>query len=366
MRRTWFVLGAALLPVFATGAALSANPPPPEVATEAADTTAYELVPISKVLVQVSREARVAWDKDKSWPTDKSDFAQRKKLRVENAELLGALARKINPEPAIDAYIKLQLLSFEPDFTLAEPEQIQRIIKVMPKLEAAPVPKLPDPPTKMPSLGMGVNMSQTTVRERSVRAPDGKTAPSSQRLSTVNSGTAMVVQGTASDDGRYVMARIEAAQTNLVRLRKLQVTANRPLTDFRDALTAAMPMDGGVRLAAMMQDLWQRIEAGDKTYERVVDRLVKEADAVAPGKPGVTRDAPLTPKARANLANEMAKFAALKVPIAEAVYPGTGKDEGKMLTRGYVAQVPPEKLKLIIIALVGETPTERSAPPAPR
>jgi hypothetical protein len=155
------------------------------------------------------------------------------------------------------------------------------------------------------------------------------------------------VQGTVSPDGRYVTASINAASANLVRLRRIQQTANRPVAVFRDALTEALPMDKGVRLAAMLKDTWDRIEAGDKSYEQSADRLVRAAQSLTP-------ESPVSEASRANLAAEAAKFAELKVQVVESVYPGTGEHEGRMMAKGYVARFPPEKLKLLLAALHGE------------
>src|SRR5687767_104893 len=80
------------------------------------------LVAVSQALVQISQEARKTWAKNKTLPEHECNFAQRKNWRVDQAELLAALSRKVNPEPAIDAYVRWQLLSFGPEWDKVDAE----------------------------------------------------------------------------------------------------------------------------------------------------------------------------------------------------------------------------------------------------
>jgi hypothetical protein len=195
---------------------------------------------------------------------------------------------------------------------------------------------------------MGVQ--EQTLQPRTIRTGGTRTAAQRPTLSVVQSGTTMYVSGSVSPDGRYVTAGVQASSANLVRLRKVAVGANTPVAAARDAIVSALPEANGVRLAAMMKDTWDRIESGDKSYEKAVDRLVAEASRLTP-------DSPVPPNVRASLAAEAEKFAALKTTVVESMHAGTGKDQGRIQAKGYVAAFPPDKLKTLLEKLRAGVPT---------
>jgi hypothetical protein len=72
------------------------------------------------------------------WPRSEANFAQDKNWTVPDEQVLRALQRRVHPNPAIDGYIKWQLLSFEPEMSELDENAARRIIASMPKLMSPP------------------------------------------------------------------------------------------------------------------------------------------------------------------------------------------------------------------------------------
>jgi hypothetical protein len=324
-----------------TPPAARAAEPPPAVAEEA------KAVPISQVLVALSREGREAWDKDKSWPTTKSDFAQRRKWKLTSDEVLVALSRRLNPEPAVDGYVKWQLLSFLPDFkaAAAEGEIMRGILTTMPRLTPQPEPQMPE--ATAPSLGMSVETMSTPgpgAGQVQTTVP-----PGTSRLGVVSSGTTLR-GGTSANTGGVTPAMISAAAADHSKARKAATAANVAPLRYRDALVAALPEEGGTRLAGMLKDTWDRIAAGDPTYSAAVDRVVAACQKLKP-------DSPIPATVRASLAEDAEKFRDLKTSVIESFQAPPANARGNRIpSKGYVAQFPPEKLKIVLNCLRGEEP----------
>jgi hypothetical protein len=71
-------------------------------------------------------------------PTGKPEFADRKLFEVPLLELQEALAKTQHQDPFIDAYIRWQLASFNPDFPPLSDSQFETLLEAMPRFIGNP------------------------------------------------------------------------------------------------------------------------------------------------------------------------------------------------------------------------------------
>src|ERR1051325_8086704 len=69
-------------------------------------------VTLGTAILELRKEAEVAWKDRTAWPRSTSDFAHAMGWSVPRAQVVAALGRELGLEAPIEAYVKWQLLSF--------------------------------------------------------------------------------------------------------------------------------------------------------------------------------------------------------------------------------------------------------------
>jgi hypothetical protein len=94
---------------------------------------------IRMAIAELTREASKAMSKKEAFPRVESDYFKDKTVDVDTTELLKTLSRTIVPDPRVDAYIKLQLLSAKEKFEGDDAAgAIDAYIKGIPQLMPVP------------------------------------------------------------------------------------------------------------------------------------------------------------------------------------------------------------------------------------
>lgn len=239
-------------------------------------------VTISVVISALKREARQSLRRGEGWPRREADFAAEKNWTLPNEPILRMLTRRTSQNPALDGYVKWQLLSFGPDLSRIDTDMARRIVANMPKPLEQPEPQL-DPRR------LGANQAQLIIRgglrhirELGVEVGVGAAA-AEPRLSVVTSGSGISIGGRGRGGFHPAFALRVADQANryLDRARERIDRANRAILAYRDQVIQAMPRTGGLRLAVMLKDVRQRLEAGDPTTQRAFRRVVNAAEELA-------------------------------------------------------------------------------------
>ena len=242
-------------------------------------------VSIASVLSALRQEAR-SWPRDRTFPRDTADFAQTQGVELPDEEVIRMLGRTLHREPAVDAYMKWQLMSFGPDLSGLSASDYRQIIEHLPKLERMPGPA-DDTNTRVAEA-----LTRRQAERRAAQAvadgavlPGGGAIPagSDPTLSVVSEGAKLDVTATVSHgDPRYVTATIRADNAQVGDIRQVPVLAagNAVAAAAREEMVAAMPADGGVRLIAMFTDLRDRIAAGDASVPQAAFALERESRAV--------------------------------------------------------------------------------------
>lgn len=206
---------------------------------------AAQPVPISTAINELRREGRKSWMKKQSFPREESNYASEKHFTTDNRKLIHALSTRLSTNTAIDAYIRWQLLSFDPDFKGLNPKAIEKLAIALPPL----------------------------------RNLDGFLPGFDPTISTVNDGAVLDVTAIVSADRRYVTMTTRASQASVVQIRQAPVTsgvapvivaaANQAALNFRDELIDRLPPARGGQAMVMLQDVIDRNAAADtSTTER--------------------------------------------------------------------------------------------------
>lgn len=226
---------------------------------------------VARAVSELSAEAARSWDDRGDWPTLESDFARRAEYSLTGFEVLAALGRRLHEHPAMDAYIKWQLLSLTPDLEGARTHHYQNILHGLPAMVPAPTPQLPPRPGQQPG-GLTLGMQRAAVVD-SVPVPG--TGARRPKLGVITSGVGMTAQGTIDPyDPRYVRVTAETVQTQLVEDRQRTFRLNEPALLYRDRVVGRMPLEGGVRPLAMVTDLRQRLDAGHPSTGKAAQRYL--------------------------------------------------------------------------------------------
>lgn len=156
-------------------------------------------------------------------PRQQADFARTYAYVVRPTDVVEAVAQVQDPEDAaVDAYIRWQLLSFQPDLAGMDSELYQRLLRNLPRLARDPA-------------------SDPEVHEQfeSLTLPAGRSAEIRVDLQR-----------------RWDALRFESSQVELL---------NQPALKFREAVAEAMPDTGLRRLGVLLRDLEDRIRAASST-----------------------------------------------------------------------------------------------------
>lgn len=271
--------------------------------------------PLSVVLSELRKEAMTAWHRDHDWPRTESNFAAQRNWSLANQQVLTALTRKLDANPAVDAYIKWQLLSFAPDIAGAPTDQINRIVAQLPQ----PIDQ-PQPTVAAGSSANGRNNGGASggvsfsffgrqgnfVRDLDPVVGDG-VVMYDPKVGTVNSGSTHDAEARAS-----IQRVVEIVNAKLDQARQTVNTANRPVRAYREALLERLPTDGGIRFAVMLKDVRDRLVAGDDTYREALDRAAEASKTLA-------ADPSITPPVRNTLKQWAGALGKMRTSVIEAV-----------------------------------------------
>ncbi len=271
---------------------------------------------LEKTAESIIEEARKSWKEDEKWPREKSNFADDHPADIPDRVLLDALARKHHDDPRLDAYVRWQLLSYEPDIDQLSGPQIKRLLDAMPPYASRPEPNVQafnqataryrGQSSSRRSTGSGgtsITMGGTSMgdvsfntgnvrvqREQAFITGFGGAGGGLQpQIDTVRSGTFLQVQGSISADGRYVNLNVRTLNQQLVELRRETIQTGMPGVAFADGLVDLLPAAGGLQLAGQMMDLKRRIEAGCESVEQAKENLLERATEHADNREITTR-----------------------------------------------------------------------------
>ncbi len=278
---------------------------------------------IAFVIGELTQEARLSWKREQRWPRQRESYAQQKGFGVDNASLVRVLSRRLQRDSALDAYIKWQVMSFAPDFSELKEQDYRRILAVVPKLASQPKPA---PPPKPRGGGVGIGLGvQTSFVTDFTPVPGSSGGRPHLGVVGPGSGTNMGLRGALSPNDRYGpkpedIARARLNEVERFAQAKSDIEANNfVVLAYRDALARELPDKDGVRLLFMLQDVTDRVKAGDPSFIPALERLVLATDAVAAGTP-------VPNNVRARLAHGVVQLAKLKTIVVTDVHSTTGGD----------------------------------------
>jgi hypothetical protein len=236
---------------------------------------------LDDVIRAIQREGLAGMRADKAWPRKRSDFAKTHDLALPGEQVVVALGRKISKNPALDAYIKWQLLSFRPDLAAAGAEQRRDILRHLPGLINEPQPVVTNSRrdgsvgSRM-GLGIAVAGQRAFIRDLNPVVADGVVAFDPE-IAVLNTGAVLDVEGVVSHDRRHVTMTVRTAVSELIELRTFVTQTNTAVAGLAAGLVRAMP-EGEERLALMLQETEQRMVAGNAGYVQSMEQFLTEAD----------------------------------------------------------------------------------------
>jgi len=93
---------------------------------------------IRQAIRELTREAQQAM-RQQQLPTDEPDFASRFDIQVNTEDVRNALTERLSGEPFVDAYVRWQLTSFEPDLEQLNDQAFRRLLQTAPALLPNPM-----------------------------------------------------------------------------------------------------------------------------------------------------------------------------------------------------------------------------------
>ncbi len=189
---------------------------------------------IADVVRDLIEEGREAIKTSKKWPRTEPDFATKHNLKAEKDEVVAALSRRIDRNPALDGYVKWQLLSFLPKDPQFSSRDFGALVRGLPEF---------------------LTMAQPTSSQRRIFAAFEKEG--NERMLP------------------KIREQIDAFQASVAEID----TLNEPAMKYRDFIIGQIPEDNGVRALIRLQDIEARYMAGEPSYEKAVDALIREVAA---------------------------------------------------------------------------------------
>lgn len=302
--------------------------------------TGPKVTSISVVISKLRKEALDAWRQDKQWPRRSADFAAAMNWTVPEDQIVGALGRRLDRNPTIDAYLKWQLLSFGPNLSQLSPDEFSRIFNAAPEPLDAPRPQVQRKGPQGGAAMMFFGRQVGYVADLDPVVGNGVVAYN-PRMGVASEGV-----GFGADAKVELLRAVDRANRQLSDARTLIKTANQPVLAYREALIERVPADPGLRLAVLMKDARDRIAAGDDSAGAASQRLMQGAPKLAESKD-------MDPAARAKLAEWAAALARMRTPVVTAVglegmdfrydhhFVELGPDEAKRL-QGYINASAPQ------------------------
>ncbi len=286
-------------------------------------------VPFHVVLKRLKAELRRS---DTRWPRSTASFAHDVGWRVAEAELVDALTRSLAADRPTDGYLKWQVLSFEPDLRSVGWERLRSVIEHMPAPLSQPEPDI-DRRGGDGALAFSGSVKHIVSGAEAVVAPG--VAAHKPIITALPSGTVMgnVPERLVRTAGR--------ANQRLRRAKERVAAENRPIFRYREALIPRLPRRNGIRLEARIRDVRARVEAGDPSSRKAVDRLRRAVEQASDS--GLLLR--MSRARRRRLATGVQELGRLETPVAESV--GTGGDSG-IRVRQRIVNVPRRSVQLIL------------------
>ncbi len=221
---------------------------------------------VMEVVRDLANEARQELRTLKHWPRRESEYAIKNNLIADSEEVIRAMGKRLDRDPALDGYIKWQLLSFSPNYAEAGIRGFEQLVRGLPDLMQRPQP----------------NGSQRRLFSQFEKSGN-------ERLVT------------------KIQQQIDLWQTQVLDVERL----NEPAIAFRDAILFELPADNGLKLTVRMMDVEARYVAGHLSYREMVEPMIREAAA---GK-----DAPWSPAVRQRLIEYGERLKMLAAPYVREV-----------------------------------------------
>jgi len=219
------------------------------------------------------------------------DFAEERGWALDRAELIKALAKPQARNRGLDAYVRWQLLSFDPDFSKMTTAQMDGLIRGMARMEGYPntVSLVSDPGSQPGNLVNAVSGSVGNQRVGLDRRSDQQ-----KRRPPTNAEI------------------VEATNAKLAHQHAQAKASNALVVRYREALIGRLPDGGAAKLTAMIEDLRTRVEAGDPSHVDAAKRLLAASEKAK-------ADTTLTADQRKKLSDAVAIAAGKKWPVVEKV-----------------------------------------------
>lgn len=239
--------------------------------------------PVEAVAQAIAIEARESWEAGDGWPRSEANYADDHPDALSSRQALEALQRKLFAHPALDGYVKRQLLGYvsDSDLNSADRESLLKAVRVLPQVIGQPQPRLNQGDNRSFSSDgrafIFIGRQTPYIAGITPVIADGEVVytPDIEVLST---GTILDATGAVTVD-RHVIATIRASTSELVNLRRFTSRANEPIFDLREDLAARID-DPPLRLALLLDDAAKRMDAGDPSYDRAIERFVGATDVL--------------------------------------------------------------------------------------
>ncbi len=193
-----------------------------------------------QAVAKLADEARTALKDDQPFPRSESDYAKGDTETLTGDEVLKLLMKKLDRNPTVDAYIKWQLLSYEPDLAAVKPADAMRLIAAMPAFEPAGRLDKPD---------------HAFVKRYANR--DDISAAHARKLIEIGQ-------------------RFHHAEDAIIR-------RNEPNDAYHAAVIDALPDTLGLKLHAIIHDTEQRMRAGNRSWASRVDNVLEHCEKLGEG-----------------------------------------------------------------------------------
>ncbi len=246
--------------------------------------TTQQVKQLHKVVTAIALEAVESWKQEKGWPRKTPTFAQdHPSIQIEHDLLVHALSHRLHPHAAIDGYVKQQLLSFklDPRKLSEDKPSIGRLVGGMPLIIAQPDDSRISQAARTGGSSTGgaaaYFFSGRQIAFVSDLTPIPGAAGFDPTLSVAQAGVVLEITDAAVQrNDRYITATLRAGNARLESLRTLIQRLNRGTIGYRNDLMKTIPQPGGLRVAAMLTDVEQRVRAAEPSRADAFASLADE------------------------------------------------------------------------------------------
>ena len=305
-------------------------------ATGPALTAATQTPDLWFAISAIKKEAVDAWRAKEPWPRSQANFAQERRWALPASAVVRALMRKLHNEPAVDAYVRWQLLSFIEDLESVDAALVNRIAETAPKPLSQPVVREEWLAVSGPGSAFIAIARQTAyVRDLRPVVGDGVVGLNPE-IGVVTSGVGLSTEGST----KTYRTVIRQANERLEEERAKVTQANEMIVAYRRELVERMPRAGGVQLAVMIKDTADRLAAGEPSTQEAVSELLAKTE-------GGVSDIP--PRTRQMLIAWVTRLGEMRTTVHDSVAPGG--HEKQALLYAHEMAVPKEQIETLVARL---------------